>query len=333
MPSTLWILAGDIGGTNSRFGLLEARENGLGLRWNRTWPSRDASSLVELVRHARDEVGRSIDAASFGVAGPIVDGCVRATNLPWIIDSRELAAELGLARVGLINDLEAHAWSIDGLAPGEFALIQPGASDARGNRALIAPGTGLGEAGLYFDGAEHHAFACEGGHSSFAPTSELEIDLWRHLAERFEHVSFERVLSGPGLSNVYEFLRDTGRFDEPTWLARDRATGDPSAAISKAALAGTSELASAALDLFVRVLGSEAGNLALKTMATGGVFVGGGIAPKIASRVTSSIFREAFVAKGRMRALMESIPVRMIRYEHAALLGAARHARTHASEE
>lgn len=327
MSVPLAILAGDIGGTNSRFGLFEARAGTLELVWQRTWPSRGAPGLVELARAAQGEIGRALDAASFGVAGPIVDGRVQATNLPWIVDARELGAALELRDVGLINDLEAHAWSIDALPPNELEVIQAGAPRARGNRALIAAGTGLGEAGLFFDGRAHLPFACEGGHATFAPTNELEVELWRHLAARFGHVSFERIVSGPGLSNIYEFLRDTQRYAEPEWLAREREAGSASAAISKAALERTSELASAALDMFARIYGAEAGNLALKTMATGGLYVGGGIAPKIAARLAGPIFRDAFVSKGRLRPLLEAIPVRLIRYEHAALLGAARHAR------
>ena len=261
------------------------------------------------------------------VAGPVVDGRVRTTNLPWLIDARELAGDLGLGTAGLINDLEANAWGIGALGPDDFAVLNEGAPGAHGNQAVIAAGTGLGEAGLYWDGAMHRPFACEGGHANFAPSGPVEIDLLRYLAERFDHVSWERVVSGPGVFNVYAFLRDTDRGRESAAVAEHLKTDDPSAVVSRSALLGKDPLASAALELFARLYGSEAGNLALKMMATGGVFVGGGVAPKILPKLREGGFMDAFKAKGPMRRLVESIPVRVVLNDKAALIGAARFAK------
>jgi glucokinase len=267
-----------------------------------------------------------IEAACFGVAGPVRHGRSDTTNLPWDVDARELARALHLSSVGLINDLEAHAYGIAMLAPDDFVMLNQGALDASGNAAVIAAGTGLGEAGLYWNGQQHLPFAGEGGHSSFAPSDPLQIELLRFLSHEFGHVSWERVLSGPGLYNIYRFLRDTGRGEESAWLTDEMQQQDPSAVISHAALANTSALCRQALDLFVVLYGAEAGNLALKLMATAGVYVGGGIAPKIIQKLTDSTFMDAFVAKGRLKPLLQEISVRIIMSDKVALLGAARFA-------
>jgi glucokinase len=326
----LKILAGDVGGTNSRMAVFEARGDRLEQLWTTTFPSRQQKSLVDVVRAAASESNQAIDAASFGVAGPVRDGVCRATNLPWTVDSRELATALSMPSVGLINDLEANAYGIAALAPADFLTLQRGSPDARGNAALISAGTGLGEAGLYWDGSAHHPFACEGGHASFAPdmasARELDLELLRWLAERLGHVSWERVISGPGLYNIYQFLRERGVSSEPPELAQRIANGDPGTAITQAALAGEFDLAVQALTTFTRLYGAEAGNIALKLMATGGVYIGGGIAPRIASWLQKPIFLDAFLDKGRMRPLLESMPVRVVLNDRTALLGAARHA-------
>ncbi len=269
------------------------------------------------------------DAACFGVAGPVRNGRVEASNLPWVVESKRLAEELKLERAVLINDLEANAWGIadSGSEGSGFAEPDSRGSDQgnpAGNQAVIAAGTGLGEAGMYWDGSKHHIFACEGGHTDFAPRNDLEIELLRYLSAQFEHVSYERIVSGPGLVNVFHFLRDTGRGEEPQWLTDEMSHGDPAAAISRSALDGSSPLAEQALDFFISVYGAEAGNLALKLMATGGVYLGGGIAPKLLPKLTGPLFMRAFVDKGRMRPLLEAMPVRVIINDNAALMGAAR---------
>jgi glucokinase len=226
--------------------------------------------------------------------------------------------------VELINDLEANAYGIAALQPSDFFVLNEGAGGADGARALIAAGTGLGEAGLLPGEAGDRVFASEGGHADFAPRNEIEMELLRHLLRQWPHVSYERVLSGPGLYNLYRFLRDTGRGAEPQWLADRLAAENPSAVISETGLSAQAEICVQALDLFASIYGAEAGNLALKVKATGGVFVGGGIAPKLIGKLQDRVFMRAFVDKGRMSSLLEAMPVRVILNDQAALLGAAR---------
>jgi glucokinase len=320
------ILAGDIGGTKTRLALFAGTPGRSDPISERTYTSRDYPGLeiiaVEFVRAAQ----ASVERACFGVAGPVKDGRSTTTNLAWMVDSRNLARELRLPHVALLNDLEASAYGLEALRGDEIAVLKSGSPGASGHAALIAAGTGLGEAGLYWDGRRHRPFATEGGHAGFAPADEIQIELLRYLLRRFEQVSWERVLSGPGLVNIYSFLRDSGRGEEPPWLAEEISAGEPAAVISNAALGGRSRLCSDALDLFVTLYGIEAGNLALKVMATGGVYVGGGIAPKILARLQGPAFIEAFAAKGRMRPLLEAMPVKVVLNDRLALLGAARYA-------
>jgi glucokinase len=318
------ILAGDIGGTNTRLALLARDGARPAAATLRSYPSRTYRGLADVIEEFLTTMKGRPRRACFGVAGPVTDGRCHTTNLPWLVDARRLGRHFGFRVTLLLNDLEAIAWGIPGLGPRDVEVLQAGRRRASGNLAVIAAGTGLGEAGLYWDGRHHRPFACEGGHADFAARSEREAALRRHLGERFGHVSCERVLSGPGLHNVYAFLRDSGAAEEPAWLAAELAGADPSAAIARAALEGRSEPCAEALDLFVSVYGAEAGNLALKLMATGGVYLAGGIAPKILPRLRGGAFVEAFVAKGRMQALLEAVPVRVVTYEHVALLGAAR---------
>jgi len=224
----------------------------------------------------------------------------------------------------LINDLEAIAWGITALGTADLVALNAGSGSARGNQAVVAPGTGLGEAGLYWDGNRHHVFACEGGHADFAPRTDLQVKLLQYLAARFGHVSYERILSGPGLVNVYEFLRDSIHEKESRALAEAMQKGDPAAAVSRAALNGSDGLASKALDLFVSVYGAEASNLALKAMSTGGLFLAGGISPKILPKLKEPTFMQSFLDKGRMKPLVEAMPVQVVINEKVGLLGAAR---------
>lgn len=318
------ILAGDVGGTNARLALVRPSGRSFEIVWQRTWPSRAHASFVEIVDAARREIQAPIEAASFGIAGPVRDDRVVATNLPWVVDARELAAALGLARVGLQNDLEAHANALSILSADDVLVLQPGVPRDRGHQALIAAGTGLGEAGLVWNGERHVPLACEGGHASFAPQGPLEIELLVWLATRFGHVSFERILSGPGIVNVYAFLSETDRGREPTGF-QDRIAREGPAAVTLTALDGSNERAGLALDLFADVYGSEAGNLALKIMATGGVWIGGGIGPRIEPFLKRR-FCGAFRAKGRLAPVLTDMPVRLVKNDKTALLGAARHA-------
>ncbi len=318
------ILAGDIGGTNARLAYFQPQNGHLQLVSERVFPSREHRELGEIVSRFLDESGTRPEAACFGIAGPVRNGRVETSNLPWVIEQSRLATQIHLPATLLINDLEASAWGIGALAEADLVPLNRVSGTVVGNQAVIAPGTGLGEAGLFWDGTRHHVFACEGGHTDFAPQGELQIELLRFLQARFGHVSYERILSGPGLVNGYEFLRDSGYGKESPALAAEMQKGDPAAAISRAALAGTDGLAEKALELWISVYGAEASNLALKIMATGGLFLAGGISPKILAKLTGPWFMQAFLDKGRMRPLVESMPVHVVTNEKAGLLGAAR---------
>lgn len=318
------ILAGDVGGTNTRLAVFDDKGGRLTPTADATFPSREHPSLEAVLRKFTAAHPLPIDRACFGVAGPVRHGRSDATNLPWVVDAGLVARELGLQAVGLINDLEANAWGIGVLERDDLAVLNAGAPDAEGNQAIISAGTGLGEAGLTWDGKQHRPFATEGGHSDFAPRNHLEMELLDYLLKQFQRVSYERVVSGPGLLNIYRFLRDTGRGEEPAWLAEKLRDQDPGAVVSQAALDGKSDLCVQALDVFVSLYGAEAGNLALKVLATGGVYLGGGIAPKIIRKLQDPIFLNAFTAKGRMKPLLQAMPVRVILNDRTALLGAAR---------
>ncbi len=320
------ILAGDIGGTSARLALFEIRNDALSSVVERTYRSREHGGLREIVSKFVAEHRRVIEHASFGIAGPVINGRVNTPNLPWVVDAQDLAQELGLEATGLLNDLEANAYGVAALSAGDLVVLNEGAPDAAGNAAVISAGTGLGEAGLYWDGKRHHPFAGEGGHADFAPRNETEIELLRYLLRLHERVSYERVLSGPGLQNIYGFLRDTGRSMESPAVVEQMRSADPAAVISRAALDGSCALCAQALELFVSIYGAAAGNLALKVMATAGVYIGGGIAPQILEKLKSPQFVDAFTAKGRLKSLCAAIPVRVILNPKTALLGAARYA-------
>jgi glucokinase len=321
------ILAGDIGGTNARLAYFQPQNGSLELVSERIFPSREYSELGEIVCTFLKDFPTRPEVACFGIAGPVRNGRVETSNLPWVIEQSRLAKQIQLPATILINDLEAGAWGIGGLTPQDMVpLNQVGRST--GNQAVIAPGTGLGEAGLYWNGSQYEVFACEGGHCDFAPQGDLQIELLRFLTARFGHVSYERILSGPGLVNVYEFLREKKYAEEPAGFAEKLSRGDAAALISAAALSGSNPLAERALDLWVSVYGAEAGNVALKIMATGGIYLSGGISPKILSRLASPVFMTAFLDKGRLRPLVEAIPVHVVTNDKAGLLGAARCAAT-----
>jgi glucokinase len=322
------ILAGDIGGTNARLAFFRTENSHLILAAQGVFPSRQHRGLDEIVAKFVETEGIHPNVACFGVAGPVRNGNVETSNLPWTVEASRLASELQLPSVMLINDLEANAWGIACLKETDLIALNRVKTTPTGNQAVISAGTGLGEAGLYWDGQGYDIFACEGGHCDFAPRTELEIELLRYLTTRFGHVSYERIVSGPGLVTVYRFLRDTHRGEEPQWLTDEMAQGDPAAVISRNAVAAKSPLAEHALDLWISIYGAEAGNLALKLMALGGIFLGGGIAPKIASKLSGPLFMQAFLSKGRMQTLLESIPVKVITNDKIALFGAARYAIT-----
>jgi glucokinase len=321
------VLAGDIGGTKTNLALFSVRGEKLHSESVRTFQSKRYSGLIPVLQEFLAGSDRAIDTASFGIAGPVVDGKVKTPNLPWMIDTAEVRRALKLEAVTLLNDLEAAAYGIVTLENDEFCTLNEGTMRHSGNKALIAAGTGLGQAILYDDGLHVHPLASEGGHGDFAPRNELEIELLRYLIGRFGHVSYERVLSGPGLFNIYRFLKDVRGIEEPKWLTdRLAAADDASAVISKAALAGEAEICVKTLDLFVSVYGAEAGNLALRAKSVRGLYVGGGIAPKLLDKLKDGAFMRAFVDKGRYTDLLAATPVQVVLNEQAALRGAAYYA-------
>ncbi|MBW2057567.1 MAG: glucokinase [Deltaproteobacteria bacterium] len=322
------LLAGDIGGTKTNLAVYPPGFPPGEPLVEKTFPSARYPNLESLVKEFLSQVDLKVDRAAFGVAGPVLRGRVRTTNLPWEIDQEHLREVLNLSSICLLNDLEAIAQSVPLLKGRDLRILNRGKPVEGGAIALIAPGTGLGEAFLTWDGSRYLAHPSEGGHVGFAPTNRLEIDLLRYLRDRyqFEHVSYERVCSGLGLPTIYAFLKDRGQAEEPAWLAeRLAAAEDRTPVIVNAALGkwGTCELCVATLDTFVSILGAEAGNLALKVLATGGVYLGGGIPPRILPILKNGRFMDAFVRKGRMSSLLTNIPVRVILNSKAALLGAA----------
>lgn len=318
------ILAGDIGGTKSRIALFE--EKGGKLAHEQKFSSKEFPDFPSLVKKYLSEQGeKKISCASFGVAGPVKNGVCTATNLPWVISAKELGKELNIPRVSLINDLEANAWGLQCLSKDEFFVVNEG-EEAEGNQALMSSGTGLGEAGIYWDGKAHHPFACEGGHADFAPMDEEQIELLRYLKLQYSHISYERVISGPGLYLIYRFLIDTKREKEIFCVTSLFGQKEPQRVITENAANGQCPACIRACRLFVKICGSEAGNLALKFLAYGGVFLGGGIAPHLIDLFKEGKFLEAFSSKGRMSAMLLKMPIKIVLNEKTALLGAARYA-------
>jgi glucokinase len=318
------IVAGDIGGTNARLALFEVQAGRLLLVKERIYPSRSAPDLETIARRFVEETRPSATGAALGVAGPVKNGRIETPNLPWVVDSGRLADILAVPKVTLLNDLKANAYGLRHLGPTDFAMLQAGAHDAAGNQAILSAGTGLGCAGLYWDGQRHRPFATEGGHADFATRTPIESELREHVAKEKGRVSAERILSGGGLVRIYRFLRERSGVPEPAALAERLAKEDPAAVVSKSAMEGVDPVCVEALDLFVAAYGAEAGNVALRMLATGGVFLGGGIAPKILPRIQrDAVFMNAFLDKGRMRPLLETIPVLVVLNDRAALWGAA----------
>ncbi|SIO61232.1 glucokinase [Singulisphaera sp. GP187] len=320
------ILAGDIGGTKTVLALFDPADGGLRQVREQSYRSQSYATFEQILTEFQPErTTGPVLSACFGVAGMVVSGGSHTTNLPWQLEERALEEQLGIPHVKLLNDLEAAAYGMLHLSADEQSVLQSGATGPReGNLALIAAGTGLGEAMLYWDGQLFHPIASEGGHADFGPASPIEVELLQYLAEKFHgHVSWERVLSGPGFSNIYTFLRDTGRFAEAPELTEKFQLGDPNRWISEAGIAGTDPLSAATVALFCSIYGSEAGNLALRSVAVGGVFVGGGIAPKILTALRRGEFLKAFSAKGRFAEFLQHLDVRVSLNPKAPLVGAA----------
>ncbi len=324
------ILAGDVGGTKTHLALFEPNASPREPAFERRFPSADFDSLESMVLEFLAEGRPRPSRAAFGIAGPVVANRTETTNLPWLIDGARMGQSLGGIAVTLLNDLAATAWGIPLLAPSEIEVLQEG-QPAPGNQALVAAGTGLGEAIQFWDGARHVPAASEGGHSDFGPRDPLEDELNQWLRERYGRTSYERILSGPGLADLYRFMAATNRGAEPAeFAARFASASDPAAEVTQGALEGGCERARWALERFTVIYGAEAGNMALKAFAVGGLYVGGGIAPKILPALRQGGFIEAFRGKGRLTPLLERIPVRVILDSRAALWGAARVALEHA---
>jgi glucokinase len=319
------ILAGDIGGTHTRLALFDGdpREPAA----LKIYPSRAHTGLEEIAAAFLTEYPAEIDRACFDVAGPVRDGRARTTNLSWVVDARRIADALGLPSVELVNDLVATAYGLAELGAADLETLNGGDPSIGGTLAVIAAGTGLGEAGLIWDGTRYHAIASEGSHSDFGPRSSLQVELYSLLARTDTHVSYESVCSGIGLLAVYRFLRDRSHTPEPAWLTIEIRDGDPASAIANAGLSGSEPVCAEALDLMASIYGAEAGNLALRLFATGGIYIGGGIAPHILPKLREPSFLESLTAKGRFRTMLEHVPVHVILNERTGLLGAARIAR------
>jgi glucokinase len=325
------ILAGDVGGTKTRLGLFSISKDYYRLVFEKSFPSKNYRKLEVIVKDFL-KGQKKIGAASFGVAGPVINGIVKATNLPWVISTKSLHRELCLEKVGLINDLVANAYGIFVLKKNDFEILNAGKIQ-KGNAALLSAGTGLGEAILFWDGKRHIPSPSEGGHIEFGPKNALEIDLLQYLFDRFGHVSYERVLSGTGLYHIYQFLRDSKRIgSEPDWLSKKMEQEDPAAVISETAQQKRNRLCVKALDIFTSIYGAAAGNLALQVTAVGGIYIGGGIAPKIIWKLKDGTFMKAFKNKGRLSEIVADIPVKVIMNDMAALLRAAYHAKELLSE-
>jgi glucokinase len=318
------LLAGDVGGTKTILALYESGPGGLVSVREQTYPSSEYASLEQI---AAEFLGgeKTPEAICIGVAGPVIDGRSRITNLPWLIDEQTLAMATGAAKVRLLNDLQAMSLGLLSLGPEEFVELNPDGIPAPGNKAVLAAGTGLGESILYWDGSNYHALATEGGHEDFAPNDPVEDRLLVYLRAKFGgHVSYERILSGPGLVNLYQFLRDEVKIEEsPNLATKLKETAVPAREISESGLREGDLLGRETLRLFARIYGAEAGNLALKCLATGGVLIGGGIAPKILPALADGTFLEGFLAKGRFADFLRHVPVRVALNPNTGLLGAA----------
>jgi glucokinase len=322
------LLAGDIGGTKTNLAVFSSETGWRKPFAEATFASINYTDLESLVREFLAQHDFTIDRASFGVAGPVVAGHASITNLPWMMDEQQLQQSLQIPSVRLMNDLDAIAHSVPHLDSQDLYVLNKGQAIPGGALAVIAPGTGLGEAFLTWDGSQYKAHTSEGGHADFAPANSLQVELLRYLMVRFPHVSFERLCSGKGIPNIYDYLKDSGYAEQPQWLAEQlAATQDRSPVIVNNALdkENACELCVVTLNAFVSILAAEASNLALKVLATGGVYIGGGIPPRILSYLQNNQFMQAFTHKGRLTPLLTQMPVHVILNPKVALLGAAIH--------
>ncbi|MCG7946126.1 MAG: glucokinase [Candidatus Thiodiazotropha taylori] len=319
------ILAGDIGGTNTRLALFDSTgdkpEQAI---IEASYPSPAHPTIESILEQFLDQHRlKDIQRACFGLAGPVIDQVCETTNLPWLVSAQSVKQRFGFDQVWLLNDLEANAWGIDTLHESDIHSLNLGAVNASGNRSIISAGTGLGEAGLYWDGSQYNPFPSEGGHTDFSANSALEYALYESLAQQYGHVSWERLLSGPGIEAIYAFLLQYRSATTPQWLQQQINQIGVAPAVSRAAIDKADPIAAETMALFIEFYGREASNHALKIMATGGVYLGGGIAPQILPLLKEGQFMQAFLAKGRMQHIVTAMPVRIILNDKTALMGAA----------
>ena len=319
-------LVGDIGGTKTNIAVVELTSGKFKIILEKNHSSKNYDSLRTIVNEfTAENKDLKISSACFGVAGPVKNGLCDATNLPWLVNAKKIAELLNIDSnsVSLLNDLEAAAYGIEVLEDKDVFVLNKGIEQKNGNRCLISAGTGLGEAIIFWDGKRYKPSASEGGHTDFAPRNKIEIDLLNYLINKYGRISYERILSGPGLLNVYNFFKDTAYQSTPSWLLERLKNGDPSAAISEIAISRKDEACEKTLELFISVYGAEGGNLALTSLATGGVYLGGGIAPKILDKLKEGGFMQAFTHKGRLSVLVSQMPVKVILNDKIPLLGCA----------
>jgi len=318
------VLAGDIGGTHTRLGIFSAGNQRPEPDELKVYSSRQAACLEDILERFLKTINVSISGACFGIAGPVAKGRSQTTNLPWEVSESQIKKRFNWPRVRLINDLSAMAHALAVLNPRELHTLNAGESIRESPMGLVAPGTGLGMALLVPQKDRFVVLPSEGGHSDFAPTDEIEWQLWRHIHKTTGHVSVERLLSGPGLINIYNWLQETGRIEEPRWLADKIKTDDPAKIISETALKKQVPICVKALEVFVSILGAVAGNLALIGLTRSGIYLGGGIAPQILSKLKDGRFMKSFKNKGRFQELLQQIPVYVILNKQSPLFGAAK---------
>ncbi len=318
------LLAGDIGGTKTSLAIYDAEHGPHHPLAEATFPSDDYDNLETIAREFLAQIDHTVEAASFGVAGPVVNGHVKTTNLPWEMDETTLREALGVRRVFLLNDLESIANAVPRLEAEDIFTLNEGQAESEGAIGVIAPGTGLGEGFLVWDGQHYRANPSEGGHTDFGPATPTQTELLRYWQAKKGHVSYEWVCSGIGIAHIYEFFKASGHAPEPAWLTEKlAATDDPTPVIVHSALHKDEPLCRATLDTFIEILGAEAGNLALKILATGGIYLGGGIPPRILSKLEEPAFLNALRQKGRFQAMLTNFPVYVILNAQAGLIGAA----------
>jgi glucokinase len=322
------IIAGDVGGTKARLGLFERKTGKLELVVSEQFKSREFSSLEEILKLFLERynggTSNNLEAACFGLPGPVINGRVKVTNLPWEVALIDIAQRLKISKIKLVNDLVSTAAAIPNFGPESLTTIYDGKGfDRAGSCVVVAPGTGIGHSLIHREGGWSVLLASEGGHANFAPTNDLEIDLLRYLQKQLPHVSVESVLCGPGIGNIYNFLKDTGRGEAPEEMKTPEAQENPASVITKLALAGSSDMCVQTLNMFCSMLGAHCSNILLTYLSTGGVFLGGGIPPKILPFLQNGSFLQGYLKKGKQKERVESTSVFLIKDDHAALYGAA----------